>query len=36
MILQWTSLLKQATDKILDRKIEETTAGLRPSYAKVL
>ena len=29
-------MLKQATNEILDRKIEETTAGLRPSYAKVL
>jgi hypothetical protein len=29
-------LLKQTTNEILDRKIEETTAGLRPSYAKVL
>jgi hypothetical protein len=29
-------LLKQTTNKILDRKIEETAAGLRPSYAKVL
>jgi hypothetical protein len=29
-------LLKQATNEILDRRIGETAAGLRPSYAKVL
>ena len=29
-------MLKQAIDELLDRRIEETTAGLRPSYAKVL
>jgi hypothetical protein len=29
-------LLKQATNEILDRKIEEAAVGLRPSYTKVL
>jgi hypothetical protein len=29
-------LLKQQSNEILDRRIEETAAGLRPSYAKVL
>jgi hypothetical protein len=29
-------LLKQITNERLDRKIEETTAGLRPSYTRVL
>jgi len=29
-------LLKQATNEILDRKIEEATANLRPRYVKVL
>ena len=29
-------LLKQAINELLDRRIEETTAGLRPCYAKVL
>ena len=29
-------LLRQATNEILQKKIEETTAGLRPSYVKVL
>jgi hypothetical protein len=29
-------LLKQAFNEILDRRIEETAAGLRPCYAKVL
>jgi integrase len=29
-------LLKQAIDELLDRRIEETTTGLRPCYAKVL
>jgi integrase len=29
-------LLKQTTNEILQKRIEETTAGLRPSYVKVL
>jgi hypothetical protein len=29
-------LLKQATNEILDKRIEETTAGLRPGYTKIL
>jgi integrase/recombinase XerD len=29
-------LLKAETSELLERRIEETTAGLRPSYAKVL
>ena len=29
-------MLKQAINELLDRRIEETTTGLRPCYAKVL